>query len=131
MCNAKKNADNEVRTGYGGGFMDRQQVEYKEKVGDSDNEYDEFGRKKRKGTSNGDKSDYKKPRIEDDEEEEEEEEEGNLDKYKLFSEEEEEDDDGDDEDLAKYDLTADPEVVEKKDEVISKFERPRSPESSE
>ncbi|KAE9553539.1 hypothetical protein FO519_003232 [Halicephalobus sp. NKZ332] len=53
LCNAKKNADNEERTGYGGGFMDRQEVEYKEKFGDSEEEYDEFGRKKRRATSNG------------------------------------------------------------------------------
>lgn len=34
--------------GYGGGYNDRGVVEYKERKVDSDDEYDEFGRRKRK-----------------------------------------------------------------------------------
>lgn len=72
MCNAPKFTDNEERTGercaensekwiypdidnfrwkktgYGGGYNDRGVVEYKERSNDSDDEYDEFGRRKKK-----------------------------------------------------------------------------------
>jgi len=47
MCNAPKFADPEERTGYGGGYNDRGVVEYVKRE-DSDDEYDEFGRKKKK-----------------------------------------------------------------------------------
>lgn len=47
MCNAPKFADPEQRTGYGGGYNDRGVVEYVKRE-DSDDEYDEFGRKKKK-----------------------------------------------------------------------------------
>jgi hypothetical protein len=40
MCNAPKFQKTEKRTGAGGGFNEREGVEYKEKV-DSDDEYDE------------------------------------------------------------------------------------------
>ena len=46
VCNAPKLADLERRTGYGGGYMDRQDVEYIKR--DYDEEFDEFGRKKKK-----------------------------------------------------------------------------------
>jgi RNA polymerase subunit RPABC4/transcription elongation factor Spt4 len=46
VCNAKRFGDTEERTGFGGGFNDRQNVEYIERR-DID-EYDEFGRRKRK-----------------------------------------------------------------------------------
>ncbi|CAD5115938.1 DgyrCDS4868 [Dimorphilus gyrociliatus] len=47
ICNAPKHGKVEKRTGYGGGFMERDEVvEYKE-YKDEDNEYDEFGRKKK------------------------------------------------------------------------------------
>lgn len=36
------------KTGYGGGYNDRGVVEYKERSNDSDDEYDEFGRRKKK-----------------------------------------------------------------------------------
>ncbi|KAL3313600.1 G2/mitotic-specific cyclin-B3 [Cichlidogyrus casuarinus] len=52
ICNASRNPKVEERTGYGGGFMEREEnVEYKDKR-DSDDEYDDFGRiKRRKHTS--------------------------------------------------------------------------------
>ncbi|VDN36038.1 unnamed protein product [Gongylonema pulchrum] len=46
ICNAPKLGDLEVRTGYGGGYMDRQNVEYIER--EDDDEFDEFGRKKKR-----------------------------------------------------------------------------------
>lgn len=38
----------EARTGYGGGYNERGVVEYRRREPSSDDEYDEFGRKKRK-----------------------------------------------------------------------------------
>lgn len=38
----------EARTGYGGGYNERGTVEYRRREPSSDDEYDEFGRKKRK-----------------------------------------------------------------------------------
>lgn len=46
VCNAPKLADLEKRTGYGGGFNDRQDIEYIKR--DIDEEFDEFGRKRKK-----------------------------------------------------------------------------------
>ncbi len=46
MCNAPKVAEIAPRTGYGGGFMDRETVEYKDRKEDDD--YDEYGRRKKK-----------------------------------------------------------------------------------
>ncbi|XP_066253133.1 zinc finger Ran-binding domain-containing protein 2 [Euwallacea similis] len=97
VCNAPKFGEVEERTGFGGGYNDRGVVEYKERP-DSDDEYDEFGRRKKRRTgssvtSNSSKEDDKEDvvvgkKVRDEEEEEE--------------EEEEEDDDGD---LSKYDLS--------------------------
>lgn len=39
-------------TGYGGGYNDRGVVEYKEPVNDSDDEFDVFGRRKKKKDEN-------------------------------------------------------------------------------
>nr|CAD7567570.1 unnamed protein product [Timema californicum] len=92
MCNAPRFGEVEERTGYGGGYNDRGVVEYIERE-ESDDEFDEFGRrKKRKGSSDTDSPVVKKTsgRNEADEDEEE--------------EEEEEDDD--DVDLSKYDLSS-------------------------
>ena len=51
MCNAPKVGDVEERTGLGGGFDERGEVEYNRH--DSDNEeYDDFGRKKKKFRGN-------------------------------------------------------------------------------
>ena len=47
MCNAPKFGDLEERTGYGGGFNEREGVEYIHRE-ESDDEFDEFGRKKKK-----------------------------------------------------------------------------------
>ena len=47
VCNAPKFGDVEERTGYGGGYNERGNVEYIERE-DSDDEFDEFGRRKKK-----------------------------------------------------------------------------------
>lgn len=102
VCNGPQFTVEEERTGLGGGFDERGTVEYKERE-ESDDEFDDLGRKKRK------KLPYKKPMIAqsvpDPPSEPEEEEE---------DEEEEDDDDGD---LSKYDLWGDPEEDKKKEEV--------------
>ena len=43
MCNAPKIGELEERTGYGGGFNERQNVEYVHRE-ESDDEFDDFGR---------------------------------------------------------------------------------------
>ncbi|KAJ6662641.1 hypothetical protein lerEdw1_011778 [Lerista edwardsae] len=104
MCNTPKYAKLEERTGYGGGFNERENVEYIERE-ESDGEYDEFGRKKKKyrGKPVGPASILKEVEVEDKESEgeEEEDEDGDLSKYKL-----DEDEDEDDADLSKYNLDA-------------------------
>ena len=112
VCNGPKFVEVEERTGLGGGFDERGVVEYKDRV-PSDDEYDDFGRlKKKKGASGKMLS---KPQetiaVEDDEEEDEE-------------DDEEEDDD---EDVSKYDLWGNDDdeekvTVEKKE--VSKVEKP-------
>ncbi|KAG4067695.1 hypothetical protein HA402_005467 [Bradysia odoriphaga] len=97
MCNAPKFTDEE-RTGYGGGYNERERVEYKEHVEESDDEYDEFGRRRKrdgkavttKAISNDSpkKTEPTAARIRE-------------------SDEEESDEDSDDADLAKYDLWGD------------------------
>jgi len=101
VCNAQKFTEVEERTGLGGGFDERGVVEYKERQ-DSDDEFDDFGRRKKK---------YRKepqnpvgPKYQDEPEEEEEE------------EEEEEDDD----DLSKYDLWGNEEAGTKEETQTSK-----------
>eukprot|EP00794_Sanderia_malayensis_P008023 gene8023-8882_t len=47
VCNAPKLKAKENRTGLGGGYMERDNVDYVERE-DSDSEFDEFGRKKKK-----------------------------------------------------------------------------------
>lgn len=101
MCNTPKYAKLEERTGYGGGFNERENVEYIERE-ESDGEYDEFGRKKKKyrGKAVGPASILKE--VDDKESEgEEEDEDADLSKYKL-----DEDEDEDDADLSKYNLDA-------------------------
>ncbi|CAH0600422.1 unnamed protein product [Chrysodeixis includens] len=51
VCNAPKYGEVEARTGYGGGYNERGVVEYRRREPSSDDEYDEFGRKKRKRKS--------------------------------------------------------------------------------
>jgi len=109
MCNAPKFADPEERTGYGGGYNDRGVVEYVRRE-ESDDEYDEFGRKKKK---------YKRGSgslSEDSNSQNGKEEDNNRGRSKIWSksivendddEEDDDDDDDDDEDgdLSKYDLS--------------------------
>ena len=83
----------EERTGMGGGFDERGQVEYKHHDSDSD-EYDDFGRKKKKFRGHGASSSAAPPPpVKSKHREEEQDEEDD--------EEEEEDDDGD---LVRIDL---------------------------
>ncbi|CAJ0606333.1 unnamed protein product, partial [Cylicocyclus nassatus] len=124
VCNAPKLADLEKRTGYGGGFNDRQDIEYIKR--DLDDEFDEFGRKKKKKDDKTVKQNAALPAnrdiyeskldsaIDDDEEEE-----GEISKYKLGSDgdDEESEEDVDEAVLEKYDLTADPELAEIKIEI--------------
>ncbi|KAK2168486.1 hypothetical protein LSH36_16g02030 [Paralvinella palmiformis] len=90
MCNAPKFGKVEQRTGYGGGYMERDEViEYKERE-ESDDEYDEFGRKKKKfrGTIPGPGTIIQEVKTQEDTPaEEEEDEDGDVSKYKLESDE--------------------------------------------
>eukprot|EP00090_Calanus_glacialis_P017694 TRINITY_DN274_c0_g1_i1.p1 TRINITY_DN274_c0_g1~~TRINITY_DN274_c0_g1_i1.p1 ORF type:complete len:328 (-),score=102.20 TRINITY_DN274_c0_g1_i1:92-1075(-) len=93
MCNAPKLVEVEERTGLGGGFNERGIVEYKEHV-NSDDEYDDFGRRKnKKRTSDGHvrKVVDKKatPDIPDEEDEEDDDDDEDLSKYDLWGNEEE------------------------------------------
>ncbi|XP_037924520.1 zinc finger Ran-binding domain-containing protein 2 [Hermetia illucens] len=109
MCNAPKFCDVEERTGYGGGYNDRGVVEYKERH-DSDDEYDEFGRRK-KSRKEGSKQPANNKRTKDDEEEDD-------------------DDDEDGGDLSKYDLWgSDSEEAASKPAVANQSNSPRSKHS--
>ncbi|VDL72255.1 unnamed protein product [Nippostrongylus brasiliensis] len=133
VCNAPKLADLEKRTGYGGGFNDRQDIEYIRR--DTEDEFDEFGRKRKKkddsnATHSNQMSETKKDSVDEAGNDDDDDEEGELDKYKLGSDLEEEDESDDEVDesiLVKYDLTADPEIIEKKIEI----KRPSRPAESE
>ncbi|XP_066298052.1 zinc finger Ran-binding domain-containing protein 2-like isoform X2 [Branchiostoma lanceolatum] len=107
MCKAPKYGKMEERTGYGGGYNEREDVEYVERE-ESDGEYDEFGRKKKKFRGSISKAStppkQETREKEEKEEVEEEEEEGDVSKYDLDSDEEE-----DDADLSKYQLSSDEE----------------------
>ncbi|XP_048457629.1 zinc finger Ran-binding domain-containing protein 2 isoform X1 [Rhincodon typus] len=102
MCNTPKYAKLEERTGYGGGFNERENVEYIERE-ESDDEYDEFGRKKKKfrGKPVGPKT-ILQEEIESEKDDEDDDEDGDLSKYKL----DDDDDDDEDGDLSKYNLDA-------------------------
>ncbi|XP_059416141.1 zinc finger Ran-binding domain-containing protein 2-like isoform X2 [Carassius carassius] len=105
MCNTPKYAKLEERTGYGGGFNERENLVYNEQE-ESDGEYDEFGRikKKYRGKSTKDTEKKEEPKKnnnnnnDEEEEEDEDDEDGDLSKYKL------DDDDEDNADLSKYEL---------------------------
>lgn len=86
VCNAPKFGEVEERTGFGGGYNDRGVVEYKERE-ESDDEYDEFGRRKKR------RSEISKSDNDEDN------------RAKDFDDEEEEDEDDEDGDLSKYDLS--------------------------
>ncbi|XP_050432107.1 zinc finger Ran-binding domain-containing protein 2 [Adelges cooleyi] len=132
MCNAPKLADPEERTGYGGGYNDRGVVEYV-KRDESDDEYDEFGRKKKK-------KHHRSGSISEDSNSQNGKDELYKEKNKLWSklnkvvdeeeEEEEDDDDDDDEDgdLSKYDLSEwDNLAAEAKKDKSRSRSRSRSP----
>ncbi|OWF56309.1 Zinc finger Ran-binding domain-containing protein 2 [Mizuhopecten yessoensis] len=95
VCNTPKYGKQEQRTGFGGGYMERDEVvEYIKREGDNeDDEFDDFGRRKKKFRKNS--SDAVTPqnnKVEskeeaDEEEEEEEEEDGDISNYKIDSEE--------------------------------------------
>ncbi|CAG0923324.1 unnamed protein product, partial [Notodromas monacha] len=100
VCNAPRTGEEE-RTGLGGGYNEREDVEYKERE-DSDGEYDEFGRRKKK--FRGNESDSSTPSAsktkpskdqkeasENEEEDDDEEEDGDLSKYDLWGSDAEED----------------------------------------
>lgn len=102
VCNSPRFGEIEERTGLGGGFNDRGVVEYKKRE-ESDDEYDEFGRRKKRQRTNSDRSvqETKSPsesQAVDDEPEKEE-------KEPEEEEEDEEEEDDDDGDLSKYDLS--------------------------
>ncbi|XP_018011727.1 zinc finger Ran-binding domain-containing protein 2 [Hyalella azteca] len=99
LCNAPKVGEVEERTGYGGGFNERTGVEYVERE-ESDDEFDAFGRRKKKlkGSDNKNKSTSatrqspeRSKQSESDEEDEDDDDGGDLSKYALLS-----DDEGDD-----------------------------------
>ncbi|TSK42075.1 Zinc finger Ran-binding domain-containing protein 2 [Bagarius yarrelli] len=122
MCNTPKYAKLEERTGYGGGFNERENLVYNERE-ESDGEYDEFGRikkkfrgKNKKESENKEEPEKKDEGIkakeeEDEEEEDDDDEDGDLSKYKLDDDEDDdEEEDDDDGDLSKYDLDASDEL---------------------
>nr|SVE73840.1 EOG090X0ECZ [Daphnia atkinsoni] len=89
VCNAPRFGDVEERTGYGGGYNERGTVEYKERE-ESDGEFDEFGRRKKKFKKNDNSPSNELPST------------SRGPETVLDDEEEEDDDDGD---LSKYDLS--------------------------
>ncbi|XP_067230324.1 zinc finger Ran-binding domain-containing protein 2 isoform X1 [Chanodichthys erythropterus] len=113
MCNTPKYAKLEERTGYGGGFNERENLVYNERE-ESDGEYDEFGRikKKYRGKSKKDVEKKEEPKKEEkndegEDDEDDDDEDGDLSKYKLDDDDDDDDEeDEDDADLSKYDLDA-------------------------
>lgn len=113
LCNAPRFCEVEERTGYGGGYNDRGIVEYKDRS-DSDDEYDEFGRKKKRKSNVSSRPrpsrvspsrNKKSHHAKDDGDEEE--------------EDDDDDEDDDNGDLSKYDLWgSDTEDVSKSDKKV-------------
>ncbi|CAL8108694.1 unnamed protein product [Calicophoron daubneyi] len=101
VCNTSKVNTLGQRTGYGGGFMERDEVVEYKKRNDSDDEFDEFGRKKKR---------FRKDRGSSDEEHSEKialSEGANMAQSVTKKNQDEDVDDeesGDDADLAKYDI---------------------------
>ncbi|XP_065087487.1 zinc finger Ran-binding domain-containing protein 2 isoform X2 [Ochlerotatus camptorhynchus] len=93
LCNAPRFCEVEERTGYGGGYNDRGVVEYKDRS-ESDDEYDEFGRRKKKRSDsnsrfrsiseNISKKLYKKSRNDEEEDDDDDDDSGDLSKYDLW-----------------------------------------------
>ncbi|CAH1776202.1 unnamed protein product [Owenia fusiformis] len=122
VCNSPKVGKVEERSGLGGGYMEREVVvEYKDRVEVEDDDYDEFGRLKKKKRTSVDTAPVAPPPVEDEEDEAEEEEDDDDDedvsKYMLDS-----DDDDDDKDTSKYDLASD-------DDKPNNLSKSRSPKS--
>lgn len=106
MCNAPKFGEVEERTGLGGGYNERESVEYVERE-DSDGEYDDFGRrKKRPRREERARSRSPRPARKREEEPEPEPEQKAEEEEEEEEEDEENEDEDDDGDLSKYDLTA-------------------------
>nr|CAG4642071.1 EOG090X0ECZ [Eurycercus lamellatus] len=89
VCNAPRFGEVEERTGYGGGYNERGVVEYVERE-ESDDEFDEFGRIKKKfrkadAEEKADQTshDMKGVPQEDEDEDEEDDDDGDLSKYDL------------------------------------------------
>ncbi|KAL4236663.1 Zinc finger Ran-binding domain-containing protein 2 [Mactra antiquata] len=123
MCNTPKYGKQEQRTGFGGGYMERDEVvEYKERA-DSDDEYDEFGRKKKRSRGSIDRPAPPPKSSRDDNDDDDDE--GDVSAYKLDSEDD--DDDDDDADLGQYDLEG---SDEENDKDRSGSKRSRSSSSS-
>ncbi|CAB3994609.1 zinc finger Ran-binding domain-containing 2-like isoform X2 [Paramuricea clavata] len=102
VCNAPKVGHKERRTGLGGGFNERENVEYVERQ-DSDDEYDQFGRKKKKGARQiTTQNNEQRPRLSIEEDLRQR-------NVEAPAEEEDEDDDESDVDLSKYELDDDDE----------------------
>jgi len=106
ICNAPKLADLEVRTGYGGGYMDREEVEYIQR-NDDEEEFDEFGRKKKRKRMDNEPRDEmfnedKNKLVDIDFEQTDNK---VIESEEAIIDEEDEEEDGDDD--SKYDLTAD------------------------
>nr|CAH8862926.1 unnamed protein product [Trichobilharzia regenti] len=144
VCNAPKIDVQGERTGYGGGFMERDEVvEYREHR-DSDDEFDEFGRKKknfRRGqndhltsSSNHDSSDSSNHNHNLQESHNSVGRDQMDDKANEVDEDDDEDEEesGDDADLSKYDIwgTEDDEDVTKKSAATNKKSHSRSAASS-
>lgn len=114
MCNILKYVKLEERIGYGGGFNERENVEYIERE-EFDGEYDEFGCKKKKYRGKVVGFVFILKEVEDKElEGEEEDEDEDFFKYKL-----DEDEDEDDVDFLKYNF----DVSEEEDSNKKKFNR--------
>jgi len=96
VCNAMKFTEVEERTGLGGGFNERGIVEYKEHVS-SDDEYDDFGRRKKKSKNSGGlerKAPIRKatpdvPYNDFEDDDDEEDDDGDLSKYDLWGNDDE------------------------------------------
>ncbi|KAK8378806.1 hypothetical protein O3P69_009492 [Scylla paramamosain] len=95
MCNAPKFGDLEERTGYGGGFNEREGVEYIQRE-ESDDEFDEFGRKKKKFRNKMPPSSDNRKHVapandDDDDDEDEDDDDGDLSKYDIWNDEDDDD----------------------------------------
>eukprot|EP00124_Ichthyophonus_hoferi_P004512 Ihof_evm1s507 gene=Ihof_evmTU1s507 len=115
VCNYKRDGKTEVRKGAGGGFNERDGVEYVRR--EEDDDYDEFGRKKKK------KGAVVPAPVSVQESVEEETKEGEkivMEEVEEVVVEEEEEEDDDDVDISKYQLLEDDEIVDNDTPIPSK-----------